>query len=110
MKLAWTDERRERAREYKFINRGKNAARLMGENNPNAKLTQLQINEIVKLCRSKKYFYYEIAQMFNVSKDTIYRINKNINGSVRNWNKGQTTETDERVKRQGECVKIFRNK
>jgi hypothetical protein len=76
MKLAWTDERRERARKNQFINRGKNAVRLKGENNPNAKLSQIQIDEILGKCLTYNYKYRELAAEYNVCLDTIYRLNR----------------------------------
>jgi group I intron endonuclease len=76
MKLAWTEERREKARKHQFINRGKNAARLKGENNPNAKLNQLQIDEILLKCKTGNYKYRELAVEYNVCSDTIYRLNR----------------------------------
>jgi group I intron endonuclease len=50
-----------------------------GVNNPNAKLTQIEINEIAEKYKSGNYKRKELALEYNVSIDTIHRINKVFN-------------------------------
>ena len=45
-----------------------------GEKNPTAKLTQKQVNQIRKLRATKRFTYYELADMFNVSYVMIHQI------------------------------------
>lgn len=52
---------------------------LVGENNPNVKLTLLQVQDIKNLLLYSKISQQEIAKIFNVAASTIYRINKGEN-------------------------------
>jgi group I intron endonuclease len=66
------DERQKRRNRFILIR----LDTLSGVNNPNAKLTQLQIDEILSKCRTGNYKYRELASEYNVCADTIYRLNR----------------------------------
>lgn len=66
---------------------------LVGENNPNVKLTLLQVQDIKNLLLYSKISQQEIAKIFNVAASTIYRINRGENWydsnddyPIRKWN------------------------
>ena len=47
------------------------------QNKPQCKLTDKEVNEI-RILRSKKITYREVAKIYNVSASLIYQINKRI--------------------------------
>ena len=60
---------------YNLTTGGQNNFALKGEEHSQAKLTQSEVNEIIKLLKSNNLSILEIAQQFSVSKSTISMIN-----------------------------------
>lgn len=63
-----------------LANHEKNSQMNSGENNPNSKLVESDVLEILRLLKAKTMTSKEIAKRFNVKPLTIYRIN-----SGRSW-------------------------
>lgn len=78
MKEHWNRVRKAQS-PYKRSKRPAFAIKISGENNPNSKLTQLQINEIAAKYKTGNYKRKELAIEYGVSIDTIYRIHKVFN-------------------------------
>lgn len=53
-----------------------------GEKNPNSKLSNKQIQEILMLCEHGSFGQNTIAKVYKVSKDTIYRLNAFYNKGI----------------------------
>jgi hypothetical protein len=80
--LEWCTHSENARHSYRELNRRTNSDKMIGEKNPSSKLREYEVKQI-KIMLSWGIYCKDIANLFNVSVDTIYRIKSKKNWSIK---------------------------